>query len=238
MEHFQESEHFCEELLEEELEEECEAAYGLEEMPTPHFDHYAAMKDAEVAALANAGDGQALEYLLNKYKNFVLSKARYYFLAGADKEDLIQEGMIGLYKAVRDFQPDKQVSFRVFAELCITRQVITAVKSASRRKHQPLNGYVSLNRPVFDEESDRTMMDLVKSTRESNPEEILISREDVGALERNLLGNLSELEKKVLTLYLGGKSYQEIGEILDRPVKSIDNALQRIKTKLEKHLRK
>lgn len=238
MEHFQESEHFCEELLEEELEEEREAAYGLEEMPTPHFDHYAAMKDAEVAALANAGDGQALEYLLNKYKNFVLSKARYYFLAGADKEDLIQEGMIGLYKAVRDFQPDKQVSFRVFAELCITRQVITAVKSASRRKHQPLNGYVSLNRPVFDEESDRTMMDLVKSTRESNPEEILISREDVGALERNLLGNLSELEKKVLTLYLGGKSYQEIGEILDRPVKSIDNALQRIKTKLEKHLRK
>ena len=179
-----------------------------------------------------------MEYLLNKYKNFVLSKARYYFLAGADKEDLIQEGMIGLYKAVRDFQPDKQVSFRVFAELCITRQVITAVKSASRRKHQPLNAYVSLNRLVFDEESDRTMMDLVKSTRESNPEEILISREDVGALERNLLGNLSELEKKVLTLYLGGKSYQEIAEILDRPVKSIDNALQRIKTKLEKHLRK
>ncbi len=203
---------------------------------SPHFAYYEALGDAQTVKKANAGDGQALEYLLNKYKNFVRAKARYYFLAGADKEDIVQEGMIGLYKAVRDFQPEKQVSFRAFAELCITRQVITAVKSATRQKHKPLNGYVSLNRPVFDEESDRTMMDMIKSAKVLNPEEIIISKEDIDAIEHSLDSNLSVLEKNVLNLYLNGKSYQEIAKLLDRQVKSIDNALQRIKAKIEKHL--
>lgn len=234
---FPETEFPYDDSVPEESEEmDFSAEEGLPEEEIPHFECYEGLEDIQVVEMANAGDGQALEYLLNKYKNFVRAKARYYFLAGADKEDLIQEGMIGLYKAVRDFQPDKQASFRGFAELCITRQVITAVKSATRQKHKPLNGYVSLNRPVFDEESDRTMMDMIKSAKVLNPEEIIISKEDIGAIEQNLVMNLSGLEKQVLNLYLGGKSYQEIAVLLGRQVKSIDNALQRVKTKVEKHL--
>ena len=197
---------------------------------------YASKTDEEAVWLAQQGDVGATEYLLDKYKSLVKARARAYFLIGADREDIIQEGMIGLYKAVRDFQPDKQASFRGFAELCITRQVITAVKSATRQKHKPLNGYISLNRPVFDEESDRTLMDMIKSSKVLNPEEIIISKEDIGAIEQNLMMNLSSLEKQVLNLYLGGKSYQEIAALLGRQVKSIDNALQRVKTKVERHL--
>ena len=231
---------FEEELreTEEELELELDGdpVESLSDVSDQDFLQYAGLADHEVVALAGQGDGRALEYLLDKYKNFVRAKARYYFLAGADKEDLIQEGMIGLYKAIRDFQEDKQASFRAFAELCITRQVITAVKSATRQKHKPLNGYVSLNRPIFDEESDRTLIDFIKSSKVLNPEEIVISKEDVEAIEKNLISTLSSLEKQVLNLYLSGKSYQAIAPVLNRPVKSIDNALQRVKAKLEKHL--
>ena len=137
------------------------------------------MTDEEIALFAQQGDADASEYLLNKYKNFVRSKARSYFLIGADHEDIVQEGMIGLYKAIRDFRPEKLASFRAFAELCITRQIITAIKTATRQKHIPLNSYVSLNKPLYDEESDRTLLDVIIEGRASNPEELIIGQEDL-----------------------------------------------------------
>ena len=192
--------------------------------------------DEELALLAQQGDDAALEYLLNKYKNFVRSKARSYFLIGADHEDIVQEGMIGLYKAIRDFKPEKLSSFRAFAELCITRQIITAIKTATRQKHIPLNSYVSLNKPIYDDESDRTLLDVITEGRVANPEDMLISQEDVGLIEDKIGQMLSSLEREVLSAYLDGKSYQEIAQELDRHVKSIDNALQRVKRKLEKYI--
>ncbi len=199
-------------------------------------DRFAALSDEEVVTLAQEADGTALEYLLNKYKNFVRSKARSYFLIGADHEDIVQEGMIGLYKAIRDFKPDKLSSFRAFAELCITRQIITAIKTATRQKHIPLNSYVSLNKPLYDEESDRTLLDVIIEGRATNPEELLISQEDLMSIRDKIDEVLSGLEQEVLAAYLDGESYQEIAENLGRHVKSIDNALQRVKRKLEKFL--
>ena len=199
------------------------------------FEKYKDLSDGELAELA-ATDELALEFLLNKYKNFVRAKARSYFLIGADREDLVQEGMIGLYKAIRDFREDKQASFRAFAELCITRQIITAIKTATRQKHKPLNSYVSLNKPIYDEESDRTLFDVILGPQVLNPEEIMIDREDLASIEEKIGEMLSDLEWKVLNLYLQGKSYQQIAEMLGRRIKSIDNALQRVKSKLEKYL--
>ncbi len=192
------------------------------------------MTDEAIAELARDFNGDALEFLLNKYKNFVRAKARSYFLIGADREDIVQEGMIGLYKAVRDYRPTRMTSFRAFAELCITRQIITAIKTATRQKHRPLNSYVSLNKPAYDEESDRTMMDVISSTKISNPEEIIIGREDFSSIEAKMSRILSPLEMQVLKKYIEGKSYFEVAEELNRSVKSVDNALQRIKNKLEK----
>lgn len=197
---------------------------------------YTAMNDEDVVALCRQGDTVAEEFLLNKYKNFVRSKARSYFLIGADHEDIVQEGMIGLYKAIRDFKPDKQASFRAFAELCITRQIITAIKTATRQKHIPLNSYVSLNKPIYDEESDRTLLDVITEGRATNPEELIISQEDLRSIHHKIDEVLSGLEQEVLRAYLDGKSYQEIADALGRHVKSIDNALQRVKRKLEKYL--
>ena len=194
------------------------------------------MTDEEVVCEAVNGDHEALEYLINKYKNFVKSKARSYFLIGADREDIIQEGMIGLYKAIRDFNPDKLSSFRAFAELCITRQIITAIKTATRQKHIPLNSYISLNKPLYDEYSDRTLLDILSGVKISDPEELIISREEFEDIEGKMGEILSKLEWQVLMAYLGGKSYQEIAKELKRHVKSIDNALQRVKRKLEKYL--
>ena len=194
------------------------------------------MTDEEVVCEAVNGDHEALEYLINKYKNFVKSKARSYFLIGADREDIIQEGMIGLYKAIRDFNPDKLSSFRAFAELCITRQIITAIKTATRQKHIPLNSYISLNKPLYDEDSDRTLLDILSGVKISDPEELIISREEFEDIEGKMGEILSKLEWQVLMAYLGGKSYQEIAKELKRHVKSIDNALQRVKRKLEKYL--
>jgi len=197
---------------------------------------YDIMPDEELVEDARSGNTTALEYLINKYKSFVRAKARTYFLIGADREDIIQEGMIGLYKAIRDFREDKLSSFRAFAELCITRQIITAIKTATRQKHIPLNSYVSLNKPIFDEESDRTLMDIISEESISDPEEMIINREEFAGIEIKMGEILSNLEMEVLSLYLQGKSYQEISEELNRHVKSIDNALQRVKRKLEKHL--
>lgn len=197
---------------------------------------FAAMVDEEIVELAKEGDVVAQEYLINKYKNFVRAKARSYFLIGADREDIIQEGMIGLYKAVRDFRCDKLSSFRAFAELCITRQIITAIKTATRQKHIPLNSYVSLNKPIYDEDSDRTLLDVISGTKITDPEELIISREEFDDIESKMGEILSSLEWKVLMFYLEGKSYQEIAVDLNRHVKSIDNALQRVKRKLERYL--
>lgn len=197
---------------------------------------YEGMTDEDVVALCRTGDSVAVEYLLNKYKNFVRSKARSYFLIGADHEDIVQEGMIGLYKAIRDFRPEKLASFRAFAELCITRQIITAIKTATRQKHIPLNSYVSLNKPLYDEESDRTLLDVCAEGHSSNPEELIISQEDLRGIHQRIDEVLSDLEQEVLAAYLDGKSYQEIADNLGRHVKSIDNALQRVKRKLERYL--
>ncbi len=190
--------------------------------------------DEEIAKLAQNGDGLALEFLLNKFKNFVRSKARSYFLIGADHEDIVQEGMIGLYKAIRDFKPEKLASFKAFAELCITRQIITAIKTATRQKHIPLNSYVSLNKPIYDEESDRTLLDVITEGSVANPEETLISRENYTILKDEIDKQLSDLEKRVFDSFLDGRSYQQIAVELGKHVKSIDNALQRIKRKVEK----
>ncbi len=194
------------------------------------------MEDEKVVERVHEGDHDALDYLIRKYRNFVRAKARSYFLIGADKEDIIQEGMIGLYKAIRDFQGDKLSSFKAFAELCITRQIITAIKTATRQKHIPLNSYVSLDKPIYDEESDRTLMDVLTGTKQSDPEEIIIHQEEFDHIEVKMSELLSDLEQKVLSRYLDGQSYQEISHELDRHVKSIDNALQRVKRKLERYL--
>ena len=193
---------------------------------------YGEKTDEEIVAMAQGGDSVALEYLLGKYKNFVRSKARSYFLIGADHEDIVQEGMIGLFKSIRDYQAERLSSFRAFAELCITRQIITAIKTATRQKHVPLNSYVSLNKPIYDEESDRTLMDVIVEGHAQNPEELIIGQEDIVSIRDRVDEVLSSLEQEVLSAYLDGKSYQEIAVMLDRHVKSIDNALQRVKRKL------
>ncbi|MBU5308625.1 RNA polymerase sporulation sigma factor SigH [Clostridioides mangenotii] len=203
---------------------------SFEEMSASQLDDY------NLVIKASAGDKMALEYLISKYKNFVKAKAKSYFLIGADKEDIIQEGMIGLYKAIRDFDGTKTNSFKCFADICITRQIITAIKTATRQKHIPLNSYISLNKPIYDEESDRTLLDIITTSMVTDPEELIISKEELKNIESKMNELLSDLEQKVLELYLNGKSYQYIANRLDRDVKSIDNALQRVKRKLEKHL--
>lgn len=198
-------------------------------------ERYDQLPDEETVGLAQNGDDEALTFLLDKYKNFVRSKARSYFLIGADHEDIVQEGMIGLFKAIRDFRPTRLTSFRAFAELCVKRQIITAIKTATRQKHFPLNSYVSLNKPLYDEESDRTLLDVIEG-RVTNPEDLYISQEELEHIRQEIDTTLSPLEQQVLAAFLNGKSYQEIAEMLDRHVKSIDNALQRVKRKLTKML--
>jgi len=194
------------------------------------------MTDEELVSLVHSGNTEALDFLITKFRPFVRMKARSYFLIGADKEDIIQEGMIGLYKAIRDFKSDKLSSFRAFAELCIIRQIITAIKTATRQKHIPLNSYISLDKPIYDEESDRTLMDVLTGNGVDDPEDLIIHNEEFQYMEEKMGEVLSELEREVLALYLDGQSYQEISEKLERHVKSIDNALQRVKRKLERHL--
>jgi RNA polymerase sporulation-specific sigma factor len=194
--------------------------------------------DEDLVHAARAGDDAALSRLLTKYRAFARVKARSYFLVGADREDIVQEGMIGLYKAIRDFNSEMETSFRAFAELCVTRQIITAIKTATRQKHGPLNNYVSFSRPVGnDDDGERVLADVLPTTAISDPADLVISAERIRALQAHFDEVLSDLETEVLRLYVEGKSYQEIAERLQRHVKSIDNALQRIKRKLEGHLR-
>jgi len=193
------------------------------------------MTDEQLAFNAK-NDEVALEFLIEKYKNFVLSKSRPYFLIGADKDDLIQEGMIGLYKAIIDYNEGKNASFKTFANLCITRQIITAVKASTRQKHIPLNSYLSLDKPLFDEETDVTIGESMISELYIEPEEQIIHLEDIKNIRKAIDTVLTPMEKRALKLYLQGISYKEISEVLDKAPKSIDNALQRVKKKLERHM--
>lgn len=197
---------------------------------------FTGLSDAEIITIIQEGNADALDFLITKYQSFVRLKARSYFLIGGDREDIVQEGMIGLYKAIRDFKEDRLSSFKAFAELCITRQIITAIKTATRQKHIPLNTSVSLDKPVFDEESDRTLLDVIAGPLLDDPEGFIIHKEDFSQMEKEINKVLSGLEKQVLALYLDGQSYQEISDELNRQVKSVDNALQRIKRKLERYM--
>jgi RNA polymerase sporulation-specific sigma factor len=200
------------------------------------IEDYSNHEDETLVVLFQKGDGMASEYLMKKYRHFVRAKASKFFLIGGDKDDLFQEGMIGLYKAIRDFKEDKLASFKVFAELCITRQIITAVKTATRQKQMPLNSYISLDKPIYEDESKHTLMDILPGTMVTDPAILIVTQENTADIEEKIAEKLSDLERKVLDLYVAGHSYIEISEELDTHVKSIDNALQRVKRKLDRYL--
>jgi RNA polymerase sporulation-specific sigma factor len=200
------------------------------------MEDYSNYEDETLVVLFQHGDGMASEYLMKKYRHFVRAKASKFFLIGGDKDDLYQEGMIGLYKAIRDFKEDKLASFKVFAELCITRQIITAVKTATRQKQMPLNSYISLDKPIYEDESKHTLMDILPGSMVTDPAILIVNQENTADIEEKIAEKLSDLERKVLDLYVAGHSYIEISEELDTHVKSIDNALQRVKRKLDRYL--
>lgn len=195
------------------------------------------MTDEEIVALAQQGDESASEFLLHKYRHIVRSKAKPYFLTGADHEDILQEGWIGLHKAIRDFQAEKGIPFKHFAELCVSRQIITAVKTSTRLKHSPLNSYISLNKPVYDDETDRTLIDMIPNTRMTDPEEVVMNREELADIKNQLMNTLSRFEYNVFLLYLKKASYQEIAVQLRTSTKAVDNALCRIKRKIGQKMR-
>ncbi|TLM80218.1 MAG: RNA polymerase sporulation sigma factor SigH [Actinobacteria bacterium] len=200
---------------------------------------YDPARETDLVAAAQAGDERASALLFERYRPFIRCKARSYFLAGADREDVVQEGMIGLYKAIRDYDPSRQSSFRSFAELCVTRQLITAIKTATRHKHAPLNSYVSLSKPAsVEEEGERLLSDILAAKEVCDPAELVISAWETASISAGFTDALSALETDVLRLYVDGRSYNEIAESLDRHVKSIDNALQRIKRKMEIQVRR
>lgn len=189
--------------------------------------------DEELINIIKNGDNNAMDYLITKYKNLVKIRARAYFIIGADTEDIIQEGMIGLYKAIKDYKKT-EATFKTFAQICIDRQFMTAIKTANRKKHLPLNSYLSLNMLAYEEDNSTTYIDKLEESKILNPEEILIDKENVKNLQKKINENLSKFEKQVLTLYLKGKSYANIAKKLQKDEKSIDNAIQRIRKKIEK----
>lgn len=213
----------------------------MHEVPC-HFDSnpaiYLTLDDHILVELYKRDDEIALSVLIERYKGFVKTKARPFFLIGADREDLVQEGMIGLYKAIRDFNGDKNRSFKSFADLCVTRQIISAVKSASRYKHSLLNNYVSLNRPVFEDESEKILMDLLIKPEQIDPVEQVVRGDEVNEIRNACICTLSKFEKQVLKHYLEGYPYDRIAVFVRRDVKAVDNALQRIKRKVEAYLGK
>lgn len=200
------------------------------------------LSDEDIIALIHNSDSEAMDYMLNRYKNLVRKKAKALYLIGGDKDDLIQEGMIGLYKAIRDYNADKDNSFFNFADLCISRQIYSAIKASNRKKNLPLNTYVSLYTPAYGENTDleekASLVDLMYENKISNPEELVIDKESTSMLEYELVRHLSHFEKDVLDLYLEDFSYLQIADKLKKEPKSIDNALQRIKTKLNMVLKK
>lgn len=196
------------------------------------------MSDEALIALYRAGENNAIELLVQRYKKLVRNRIRVNFFIGADKDDLIQEGMIGLFKAICDYNPERETSFKSFATLCVTRQISTAFKAVSRQKHIPLNRSISLSVPISNKSSDEddegiTLMDVIKNNVSPTPEDEVISKENVEDINDYIVKVLSALEIEVLHLYMDGKNYKEIAKVLDKPPKSIDNALQRIKKKLE-----
>lgn len=197
---------------------------------------YEGLAENEVVLRAQAGENEAVELLLGRYKNMVHSTARAYFIIGAEQEDLLQEGMIGLFKAIRDYDAGKGQSFFAFAQLCVRRQMITALKNAARQKHMPLNSYISLDRPIYGSESENTLLDVLQGGDEDNPEHRLISKQDRLLIGEKIERLLSDFEKQVLEGYLAGESYQQTAQRLGAGVKSVDNALQRVKKKLERAL--
>ena len=193
--------------------------------------------DEELVARAKNGDIEATNWILRRYRQFVRLKANSYFLAGGDGDDLTQEGNIGLFKAIRDYEYGRSTTFRSFAELCVTRQIITAIKTASRQKHHPLNSYVSFSHsPSSNDYDGRTLADLIPSGRSSDPVQQVISSEEVISLTDCLVRQLSPLESRVLKYYLEGNSYEAIAEQIGHDTKTVDNALQRIKRKVTQHL--
>ena len=200
------------------------------------YTSYKSMRDEDVVEAAKGNSIEAMNYLISKYQKLVRGKARSYYLIGADNDDIVQEGLIGLYKAIQDYDEEKLTSFKVFAEICITRQIITAIKTATRQKHIPLNSYVSLNKPIYQEETGSTLLDVISGIKITNPEDLIIAREELESMEQKTEELLSELELKAFSLYIGGMSYQEIAEEMDRQIKCIDNALQRVKKKLDNYL--
>lgn len=192
--------------------------------------------DNELVVSARSGNEEALEYLLNKYKELVNMKVSKYFIIGAEKEDIIQEGMIGLYKAIKNFEPDKQNSFKSFANLCVERQLITAIKTSNRQKHIPLNSSVSLNTSAYDNDDDVSLIELFNSNTAEDPLDTITKKEYYKFVGNKIDKHLSAFEKKVLSRFAAGDSYVKIAEKLDAPVKSIDNAIQRIRKKASKDI--
>ena len=192
--------------------------------------------DEEIVELAKAGDKDSIEYIMDKYKELVTMKVSRYFIVGAEKEDIFQEGMIGLYKAIKDFNKEKQNSFKSFANLCIERQLITAVKTSNRQKHTPLNSYVSLNTSAYDEGDDTTIMEILDANTIEDPLDTIVKKEYYKWVEEKMNETLSDFEKQVLHRYAQGESYTTISEKLDAPIKSIDNAIQRIRKKATKNI--
>jgi RNA polymerase sporulation-specific sigma factor len=203
---------------------------------TKLIENYDKVEDKVLVKLIHRGDEEALNFLINKYSSFICAKARSYFLKGADQEDLVQEGMIGLYKAIRDFREDKMASFKTFSEICINRQIFSAIKTANRQKQGPLNSYISLYKPLDNQDLNYTLIDMVPEGKTTNPEALIINQENADERALKIADVLSKLEKKVWDLYIEGYSYLEVSRELNLPGKSIDNALQRIKRKLERHL--
>ena len=199
-------------------------------------DNYKNMSDEDLITVIKSGDKFALEFLIEKYKELVNMKVSKFFMIGAEKEDIVQEGLIGLFKAIKNYNPDMQNSFKTFANLCIERQLITAIKSSNRQKHMPLNSYLSLNTTAYEDDEDSNLLDIFDSHQIEDPLDTITKKEYYKTVEVAIDKSLSDFEKKVLNRYMQGESYVQIAEKLDAPVKSIDNAIQRIRKKAIKSI--
>lgn len=198
--------------------------------------NYKDMSDEDLINVIKSGDKSALEFLISKYKELVNMKVSKFFMIGAEKEDIVQEGLIGLFKAVKSYNPEKQNSFKTFANLCIERQLITAIKSSNRQKHMPLNSYLSLNTTAYEEDEDSSLLEVFDAHQMEDPLDTITKKEYYQTVENAIDKSLSDFEKQVLNRYIQGESYVQIAEKLDAPVKSIDNAIQRIRKKAIKNI--
>lgn len=207
---------------------------GMAEVFYSSDSNFSQIRDEDLIEMIKAGDKLALDHLINRYKNLVNIKVSKYYIIGAEREDIVQEGLIGLYKAIRSYQPDKQNSFKSFASICIERQLITAIKTSNRQKHMPLNSYISLNKDAYENEDDSSnsdLMEILDANVIEDPLDMLTKKEYYQIVENTIDKSLSDFEKKVLNCYMKGESYVKIAQRLDMPVKSIDNAIQRIRKK-------